>query len=150
MRRAVAVISVLVVLALGVAFAVESGKYYRVEDANEYVTGDRAYGASSERILTASDVAVTTATVTFSAAEKQYVTLTTNGATTGIYPTGGDVGQVLTIISGAGSDTMRFDDGAKTVLGANITLTEGQSDTLTLICTSANGDVWARLANGDN
>lgn len=101
-------------------------------------------------VLTNSDVSLTSPTVTFSAANKSKMTLNSNANQTGIYPTGGALGQIVTIISGAGSNTMRFDDATSMSLGANITLTEGQNDILTLICTSADGDEWAAVSAHDN
>lgn len=100
-------------------------------------------------IDTSSAVALTSPTVTFSAANKGTIVLSANANLTGIYPTGGVLDQRLTIISAAsGSNTMRFDDGTSMSLGgSNITLTESVDDSLTLICTSADGDEWRILAN---
>lgn len=93
---------------------------------------------------TSSAVALVSPAVTFSAAGKGLITLTADADLTGIYPTGGVVGQVIVIVPGAGANTMRFDNGAKTVLGANITLTEGNAyEGIALRCTSSAGDVWA-------
>lgn len=99
---------------------------------------------------TLTSVALTSPTVTFAAGTNKFIDLTANANLTGIYPTGGAVGQILFIHSGAGSNTMRFDDGTSMTIGANTTLTEGQNDWLYLRCTSADGDEWERMASADN
>jgi hypothetical protein len=119
-------------------------------DVTGDVTGGLTIPSNKELVLTASSVALTSPTVTFSADAKTYITLTSDANQTGIYPTGGSVGQVIFIISGSGSNTMRFDDGAKTHVGSNVTLTEGQYDTLCLICIDPAGDVWSRFPDSDN
>ena len=78
------------------------------------------------------------------------IVLTSDANVTGVTLTGGALNQVVTIITGDGSNTIRFDDGADMVVGSNMTLTEGQGDVLTLMCTSADGDEWVRLSNADN
>jgi hypothetical protein len=94
-------------------------------------------------------VALTTPTTSFAAANKHFITLTADVNMTGVTITGGTVGQTITIVTGAGSNTIRFDDNASTLsLGANITVTEGQQDSLSLVCT---GDrTWAATAAHDN
>lgn len=91
---------------------------------------------------------MTSPTATFSVVGRSVVTLTADANLTGVVPTGGVAGQEVTIISGAGSNTMRFDDGASMNLGGNITLTEAQFDVLTL--RSIDGTNWVRLSNADN
>jgi hypothetical protein len=94
-------------------------------------------------------VSLTSPTTSFSATGKSFVTLNSDANITGITMTDGTTGQVVTIVSGAGSNTMRWDDNTSTLsLGANITLTEGQQDALTLVCT---GDrTWTALSAHDN
>jgi hypothetical protein len=93
---------------------------------------------------------LTSPTVTFNAGNASVATLNSDANATGIYPTNGKVWQTVLIKSGAGSNTMRFDDGTSMTLGGNITLTEGQNDILTLVCTSADGDEWAAVSAHDN
>ena len=107
-------------------------------------------GSACVEVLTADAVSVSSPTVTFSAANRRYVTLNSDANTTGWNVSGGTVGQVLTIISGSGSNTMQFDDATSMVIGANITLTETQSDVLTIICIGGDGTVWAGLSAHDN
>ena len=101
-------------------------------------------------ILTVSTVSLTSPTVTFSAKNLGMIVLKPNASLTGIYPTGGTLGQVITILSyPSGSYTMRFDDGTSMSLGgSNITLTESSDDCLSLVCTSTDtdGNEWRILA----
>lgn len=139
---------VVVALTSAAIFAQTAGKYYsHVFDGNAlfngevHVNGDEVWGSSSS-------VALTSPTVTWAVpSNARLVSLTADANLTGIYPTGGSTGQVITVISGAGSNTMRFDDGANTILGANVTLTEGQSDILTLY---NNGSAWVGVSAHDN
>lgn len=113
------------------------------------VTGIHTLGPTS--MPTATAVSLTSPTVTFSVAGKRFITLSSDANQTACVPTGGALNQILTIQSAAsGSNTMQFDDGTSTVLGANITLTEAQYDYLTLICMHADGDVWAAISAHDN
>ena len=100
--------------------------------------------------LTLSSVSLTSPTVIWSAANKGLVTLNSDSNQTGIYPTGGALYQVVTIVSGAGSNTMQFDDGTSMTIGANVTLTEAQNDALTLMCVSSDGDEWTALSAHSN
>jgi len=63
---------------------------------------------------------------------------------------GGALNQVVTLITGSGSNTITFNDGANMVLGSNVAMKEGEGDVLTLMCTTADGDKWVRLSNADN
>ena len=101
-------------------------------------------------VLTASTVSLTSPTVTFSAAGKGLITLTSDANQTGALVTGGTLNQVITIISGAGSNTIRFDDATSMAVGSNVTLTEAQYDVLTLICVSSYGDAWAAVSEHNN
>lgn len=101
-------------------------------------------------VLTASAVSLTSPTVTFDATGKGYVILQSDANLTGVHPTTGTLGQVLLIRSGAGNNTVRFDDGTSMSIGANVTLTEGQNDVLGLVCTSPDGDEWAAWCAHDN
>lgn len=102
----------------------------------------------SELWGTASSVSLTSPTATWAIPTgARLISLTSDANLTGSYPTGGATGQVITIITGAGSNTIRFDDGANTILGGNITLTEGQSDVLTLY---NNGSAWVGISAHDN
>jgi hypothetical protein len=116
--------------------------------ANATVTGNLT---SKCRIATVSDVSLTSPTRTFSAAGKSLVRLTADANLTTITLTGGALWQEVEIISGAGSNTLHFDDnGTSSALGSDVTLTESQSDTLRLRCTSADGDEWAKVGGNDN
>ena len=98
-------------------------------------------------VETAASVALTSPTVTFNALNRRFITLTANANLTGVRPTGGKLGQIITIISGAGSNTMRLDDDTSMSLGGNnVTLTEGSDDCITLRCMSAAGDEWRVLS----
>lgn len=112
--------------------------------------GTGATVAAGPLALTSAAVSLTSPTVTFSAANRTLVTLSSDANQTGVRPTGGTLGQVLIIKTGAGSNTMRFDDGTSMTVGSNRTITEGHIDILTLLCTSADGDEWALVAFGDN
>lgn len=119
------------------------------------VTDDASVGgmftlATGPTVLTSAAATLTSPTVTFSAANRTLVTLTSDANLTGCYPTGGTLGQVLVIKTGTGSNTMRFDDGTSMTVGSNRTITEGQIDILTLLCVSSDGDEWALQAFGDN
>lgn len=74
----------------------------------------------------------------------------TSDANTTATVIGGALNQVVTIITGDGSNTITFNDGANMVLGSNVTMTEGDGDVLTLMCTTADGDKWVRLSSADN
>lgn len=109
-----------------------------------WVVGDFTRGAE---IWTASAVSLVSPAVTFDVAGKGHIILTANANLTGVRPTGGALYQVITILTGAGSNTMRLDDGTSMSLGGgNITLTEGNDDCLTLMCVSADGDEWRVVA----
>ena len=99
---------------------------------------------------TATAASLTSPTVAFSVTGAYRVKLNSDGNQTGHYPTGGALNQVIQIESGTGSNTMRFDDGTSMAIGANITLTEGQYDVLTLLCISADGDDWVAISAHDN
>lgn len=102
------------------------------------------------------DVSLTSPTVTFAAANKNIITLTSDANQTGIHPTGGTTGQIIYIVSGTGSNTMRFDDDATSMcIGGNITLTEAQNDVLALRCVTAPASttgygIWQRWFSSDN
>lgn len=99
-------------------------------------------------VPTWTDVSLSSPTKTWTAASSSWFVLNSDANQTGHYPTGGSLGQVIWIRSGTGSNTMRFDDGTSLTLGANKTLTEGQGDTLGLVCVSSDGDEWALLSDG--
>jgi hypothetical protein len=101
-------------------------------------------------LRTIDSISLTSPTVTFTAANANLVVLTSDADQTGIYPTTGTLYQELRILAGSGSNTMRFDDGTSLTLGGNITLTEGEGDMLTLLCTSADGDEWTAVSAHDN
>ena len=99
--------------------------------------------------ITVSDaVGITSPTVTFSAGGKDRIDLTTDASQTGIYPTGGTLGQEIIVYGTSDSNTLRFDDGTSMTIGGNITL--GIGDTLGLRCVSADGDEWLRNFSSDN
>lgn len=92
---------------------------------------------------------VTSPTVTVSAAGATVISVTTDESQTGMILTGGTQWQVVIIRGTNDSATMQVDDGtASMTLSGNATL--GLDDTLTLLCTSADGDEWAQLAVSAN
>lgn len=139
------------------------GKSSRV-GANLLVDGiltaeDFAQTATGNFMLTSANVSVTTPTVAFAVptAGANYLVLNTDTNQTGCYLTGTGVaaGTIIRLTAGAGSNTIRFDDNGTTLaLGGNITLTEGQDDFLTLICTTVQGSnsrpCFARVSSSDN
>lgn len=97
--------------------------------------------------FTTSAVSLTSPTATISAVGKTVIVLNSDANQTGHTLTGGLAGQIVTIVAGSGSNTMQFDDNGETLaLGANKTLTEGQGDTLTLLC--VNGTNWSMIGDG--
>ena len=103
----------------------------------------------NETVFTAGTVSLTSPTATFSVNGLSNITLNSDADITGVLPTGAVVGQMITLITGSGSNTMRFDDGTSVTCGGNITLTEGQGDVMTLLCTTA-PNAWVRISNVDN
>lgn len=92
---------------------------------------------------------ITSPTLTIDVSGLSFVILNSDENITGVTLVNGVVGQIVLFITGSGSNTIRFDDdGINMALGANITLTEGQSDSLTLV-NNATGD-WAAVAAKDN
>ena len=100
-------------------------------------------------------VTLTTPATSFSALGKGLIVLNTVGvyAPTGITVTGGTLGQIIFIVpavtgTGVGTDAMRFDDSGTTMaLGANLTLTEGQTHQgIVLRCTDVDGKHWSLCA----
>ena len=103
-----------------------------------------------ERILPPTVVALTSPSLTFSVAGMNSVVLSSDENVTAAYPIGGTLNQGVEISSAAsGSNTIQFDDGAKTAIGANVVLTESQLDSITLKCTTA-PDVWRGVAAHQN
>ena len=128
---------------IGGSIDVESGGEMDFESGSELKLGSLVTMAPTA-------VALTSPTVTFSVLNMREVSLTSDANQTGLLVTGGVINQVVTIISGAGSNTMQFDDATSMVIGANITLTEAQQDALTLQCIDAGGTAWRALSAHDN
>lgn len=102
-------------------------------------------------VYTSSTVSLTSPTVVIDASLlTDNVIINADANLTGIYLTSGTLNQEVTFRSGAGSNTMQYDDGTSMSLGANITLTEGQNDFLTLVCIDSDGDGWAAKSAHDN
>ncbi|HUU57949.1 MAG TPA: hypothetical protein VMZ50_00280 [Phycisphaerae bacterium] len=156
---------VVVVVLVGLALATPtSGIYWKTLSGNRYfpgqvyIDGDTTFGTSNVtlpsagmvKLPTATAATLTSPTVTVSVAGVYRVSLTSDANLTTVVPTGGVVGQVVVLESGAGSNTIQLDDGTSTVLGANVVLTEGQGDVLTLVCTHADGDVWKAVSAHNN
>lgn len=122
------------------------GKYHRQEQSNVvfrqdvFLRGELGYRAEA--------VSLTSPTTTFSVEDGYLFVLNSDANQTGIRPTGGELYQEIKILAGAGTNTMRFDDGTSMTTGANKTLTEGQGDTLGLLCVSADGDEWTLISDG--
>lgn len=140
---------------IGGSLDVESGGSLAIESGgeSEFESGSDLK-MNGMLTLAPTAVALTSPTVTFSAADVSYISLTSDANLTGIRPINGTLNQVLMIISGAGSNTLQFDDATSAVLGGNIVLTEAQLDVLSLICTNAGvtgaGSVWAATGAHDN
>lgn len=131
-------------------WAQTAGKYYRTESRNTAFRGDIWVSGTSEQAFAWNDVTVTSPTTAISVDGKGAIRITTDANMTGYTLTGGENGQVVPITSGAGSNTIRFDDGSSYSLGANVTLTEGQHDVLVLQCVNDDGDEWMALYAHDN
>jgi hypothetical protein len=94
-------------------------------------------------------VSVTSPTATASVAGKTVISLTTNVSQTNFALTGGAQGQVVIVRGTNDSATSTFADGQSSMtLTANAAL--GLNDTLTLLCTSADGDEWAEVSRALN
>lgn len=141
---------IVAVLAVPVGlFAQTAGKYYRTVNQNTRYTADLYLSNTTEVGHGMTSIALTSPTVTFSAENAHAITLTSNADLTGVYPIDGEVGQELLIMTGAGANTIRLDDGSKTNVGSNLTLTEGQGDVVKLLCITA-PDVWVKTSGSDN
>jgi len=144
---------VFLLLCGGVVFASFQGKmerYYGISTDGSVATLPAGTTTLGALVLTNTAVSLTSPTVTFSAAGKQLITLNSDENQTAIVLTGGTMNQIVTIRSGAGSNTMQFDDGTSMTIGGNIVLTEAQNDYLTLQCIGVNGDTWAAVSAHDN
>jgi len=124
-----------------------NNRYYDIGLAAPYgvFTGDLQFNQSTA-------CAITSPSTTFDISEvyTYEIVLTSDGNLTGVYPIGGTLGRRIEIRSGAGSNTMRFDDGTSMTIGANVTLTEAQNDVLCLKCVDADGDEWMSVYAHDN
>lgn len=122
-----------------------------VSVASAQTTATKSLVLQSSFVNLPTDTALTSPTVAFSVAGKSVVTLNSDANQTGFYPTGGVTGQIVHIVSGAGENTIQFDDNGTTLaLGGNIVLTEDQADCLTLLCTSADPQQWTAIGAHDN
>jgi hypothetical protein len=149
---AVLLIAVCSVCAVGIAL---TDQFWKVERENTLFKNDVWIDGTvthdGPQTIAWTSVDLTSPTKTFSVAATSYVKLTSNANQTTCYPTGGALGQLLFLRTGAGSNTIRIDDGTSMGLsGSNVTLTESQHDYLSLICVSADGDEWAKWPTGDN
>ena len=105
---------------------------------------------SGERIEVLDTVALTSPTVTFDVSGMVDVVLSSDANLTAVYPIGGVAGQVVSIRSAAtGSNTIQLDDGAKTMIGSSVVLTESQQDSISLRCITA-PDVWIGIGAHQN
>jgi len=140
--------------------------YVRIGDAKPditlandalYVEGEAEFDstvrfdAGFAHIRASREVEITSPSTTFAVMPTDdLIVLTSDANVTGVTVTGGALNQVVTLITGSGSNTITFNDGANMVLGSNVTMKEGDGDVLTLMCTSADGDKWVRLSSADN
>lgn len=100
---------------------------------------------------TADAVEITSPSLVIDASDKGLIVLTSDESITGVTLSGGELYQVVTLVTGAGSNTIRFDDATSLTCGGNITVTEGDSDALTVMCTDATyGTIWTVLSTHDN
>jgi hypothetical protein len=146
------VLAVLMVCFCGVSYAQSNTAIYReqggaqltVASGGTLLIDEGTINTSGTTLLTAQTVTLTTGTTTIPVLGKTLVTLNSNANLTGVTLTSGTVGQYVVIVTGSGSNTVRFDDSGTTMaLGGNITLTEGQSDAIGLLCTAARQ--WALI-----
>lgn len=101
--------------------------------------------------LVSSSVSLTSPSVEIDASGKRLIVLTSDANQTGAWLSGGVVGQVVTVVTGSGSNTVRFDDGTSVVAGGNITVTEGQRDVIELLCVDGTyGSIWVVTGAHDN
>ncbi|HUT62108.1 MAG TPA: hypothetical protein VNA25_30080 [Phycisphaerae bacterium] len=103
----------------------------------------------NETVFTAGTVSLTSPTATFSVNGLSNITLNSDANMTALLPIGAVEGQMITLVAGAGSNTMQFDDSTSVTCGGNIVLTEGQGDVMVLLCTTA-PNAWVRISNVDN
>lgn len=105
--------------------------------------------ANKEFGMVATNVALTSPTVQFSATNKFFITLNSDANQTALRPINGTTGQILFIQAGSGSNTMQFDDNSGTMaLGGNRVLTEGNFSTIGLLCTaggSSTDSTWCQI-----
>lgn len=149
MKKHLMIIGILF-LAVTAVFAANSAKHWQTLDRNLYVKGDLV---SNQKTYNASTVSLTspTKTIDVSSVTSNYIIVTSDANQTGVLLTGGELYNVYTLFAGAGSNTMRLDDNAGTLsLGGNITLTESQNDSITLMCVDATNGYYARIYNADN
>lgn len=134
------------------AFSASAGKYWRSQTRNIYQKGDFAWGPNCVQELEASTAEITSPSTTLDVSSLgSAVVLNSDQNITGATITGGTLNQVLYLFSGSGENTVRFDDSATTmILGGNVTITEGQEDSLILRCVNANGKVWQKIGGNDN
>lgn len=101
------------------------------------------------KVATATAATLTSPAVQFTALGVNEISLTADANLTGINVIGGVVGQIVTVRSGAGANTLQFDDATSMIAGANRVLTEGQNDYLDIECITA-PDIWAVRNFQDN
>ena len=124
--------------------------YYTVGDATYqwnayledlYVDGDTQWQYQS--------VSLTSPTKSFSVAGITIAEITTDVAQTGVTLTGGVLGQVVHCVGTHTTNTVLFTDAGTTfALGGDVTLAD--SDTLTVMCTDATNQHWAKIGGNDN
>ena len=133
------------------AFAATAGKYWRTSNRNIYQKGDFAWASSCVQELEVGAVDITTPTLTYDFTGLGAATITHDSDVTGASIIGGVENQVVYVFSGAGTNTIQFDDSATTmILGGDVTITEGQNDCLILRCVNSNGKVWQKIGGNDN
>lgn len=94
---------------------------------------------------------LTSPTVTIDASTSSYFTVTSDANQTGVTFSGAALGQLIYVRTGAGSNTVRFDDGTSMSLGgSDITFTEGQDDVGCFRCIDADGDEFERVFISNN
>lgn len=99
------------------------------------------------------DVSLTSPSTTIAVTQNMHrVRVSADANLTGISITGGYLGQLIQLESGAvGSNTVRVDDGESSMtIGSDFTLTESQGDVIGLRCNDPDGDGWQREYSADN
>lgn len=143
---------VLLVLVIGAFFGVNAAtsKYRGEAYTSPYRFTSRLEIAGLVNVAEAETLRVGNLTINVSSASS-IIVLNSNANITGVTLVGGVENQIVELVTGTGANTIRLDDnGASLALGANITLTEGQYDVLTVRCYDEDNQFWRAVSAHDN